>query len=127
MFQCWQLEKNIFYIQQFGAIFFRSFDFSVDNFRELTSAYGTREIKSFSAGCKMVKDLKNTQTVDARNNPFPLHPEMSLEPWKPNVFLPVKVLQKRMAIVFFMMGMNLSVNFRHAFLKLSVGGNYTIH
>ena len=48
----------------------------------------------------MVKDVKNTQTVDARNNPFPLHPEMSLEPWKPDVFLPVKVLQKRMAKVF---------------------------
>ena len=75
----------------------------------------------------MVKDVKNTQTVDARNNPFPLHPEMSLEPWKPDVFLPVKVLQKRMAKAFFVMKMNSSVNSRHAFLKLSVGGNYTIH
>ena len=119
--------KKIFFIFNNTGNFFCSFDFSVDNFRELTSAYGTHAIESFSAGCKMVKDLKNTQTVDARNNPFPLHPEMSLEPWKPNVFLPVKVLQKRMAKVFFMMGMNLSVNFRHAFLKLSVGGNYTIH
>ena len=117
MFQYWQFEKNIFYIQQFGAIFFRSFDFSVDNFRELTSAYGTHAIESFSAGCKMVKDLKNTQTVDARNNPFPLHPEMSLEPWKPNVFLPVKVTQKRMAKAFFCDGNELVRKFPSRFLR----------
>ena len=80
MFQYWQLEKNIFYIQQFGVIFFRSFDFSVDNFCELTSTYCTHAIENFSAGCKTVEDVKNTQTVDASNNPFPLHPEMSREP-----------------------------------------------
>ena len=79
-----QLAENL--CKQFSAILFRIFDFSVDNFLELTSTYCTYANKNFSAGRRTVDDTKNIQTVGPGNNTFPFYLEMSREPWRPDVF-----------------------------------------
>ena len=71
--------------KKFGAILFRGYDFNIDIFRRLTKTYCSHSMKNLSAGREVVDHKNNIQRVDPGDNIFPLHPEMSREPWKPDV------------------------------------------
>ena len=73
--------------KKFGAILFRGYDFNIDIFRRLTKTYCSHSMKNLSAGREVVDHKNNIQRVDPGDNIFPLHPEMSREPWKPDVAL----------------------------------------
>ena len=101
-----QLVEDLY--KKYGAILFRGFDFSVDNFRELTTTYCSHSVKNFSAGRETIDDINNIQTVDPGDNPFPLHPEMSREPWKPDVcFFACETAPKEDGQTFFCDGIEL--------------------
>ena len=71
--------------KKFGAILFRGFNFNVNIFSQFTSTYCSHSMKNLSVGREIVDKINNIQSVDPGDNVFPLHPEMSREPWKPDV------------------------------------------
>lgn len=69
----------------YGALLFRGFPLDLDIFREITQAYCTHAVFNESGGRQLVDDEQVIQTVNEGARPFPLHPELSREPWKPDV------------------------------------------
>ncbi len=68
-----------------GAILFSGFPFDLDAFRNLTRRFCTHAIVNLSGGREIVDLENNIRTVDPGDEPFPLHPELAREPWKPDV------------------------------------------
>jgi alpha-ketoglutarate-dependent taurine dioxygenase len=68
-----------------GAILFSGFPFELTAFRDLTHRFCTHAVENLSGGREIVDSENNIQTVDPGDGPFPLHPELSREPWKPDV------------------------------------------
>lgn len=68
-----------------GAILLSGFDLTVDKFREFTDKYCQTSVFNESNDRKTVDAKKNIQTVNLGTDAFPLHPELSREPWKPDV------------------------------------------
>ena len=71
--------------KKFGAILFRGFELSVGSFQLLTTTFCTHSVMNLSPGRETIDKINNIQTVDPGIDPFPLHPEMSRLPWKPDV------------------------------------------
>ena len=69
-----------------GAILFRGFDLSVDIFANLTQAFCTHPLVHPNHKRMIVDREKAIQTVDPGSLAFPLHPELSHLPWKPDVY-----------------------------------------
>jgi len=57
----------------------------VQPWRLITLAGEERHHSLHVAGREVIDDKNNIQSVDPGDNVFPLHPEMSREPWKPDV------------------------------------------
>jgi hypothetical protein len=67
-----------------GAILLRGFSLDMDAFRAFTAKYCASSVFNESPD-RTVLDAENSiQTVNGGSAPFPLHPELSREPWKPD-------------------------------------------
>lgn len=68
-----------------GAILFRGFDFDLPAFRVFTETFCSSSVFNESPDRLLLDDESYIQSVNAGLDPFPLHPELSREPWKPDV------------------------------------------
>ncbi|NQU62360.1 MAG: TauD/TfdA family dioxygenase [Rhodospirillales bacterium] len=68
-----------------GAILFRGFDLDVGIFTGLTQKYCTHAAINDSPGRDVIDRENCIQTVNLDDVAFPLHPELSMVPWKPDV------------------------------------------
>ncbi len=68
-----------------GAILFRGFPLDLDGFRQLTSRFCTHGMVNAADLRELVDAENNIQTVNRGERPFPLHPELSPEPWRPDI------------------------------------------
>lgn len=71
--------------KRFGAILLRGFDVDLDGFRDLTKRLCTGSVFNESPGREVIDPEQNIQTVNLGDQAFPLHPELSREPWKPDI------------------------------------------
>lgn len=69
----------------YGAVLFRGYALDTDAFSSLVRTYCTHAVFNESGGREMVDEEQVIQTVNIGSLPFPLHPELSREPWKPDV------------------------------------------
>lgn len=72
-------------LETYGAILFRGYDIDVDIFRQMTASYCFNSVFNNSPGRRVIDKEHNIQTVNLGAEAFPLHPELSREPWKPDV------------------------------------------
>ena len=77
------LFKKIY--KHYGALLFRGFEFSVDIFKDFTSSICTHATFNAAQGREVIDAEQAIQTVNLGQAAFPLHPEMSRVPWKPDV------------------------------------------
>lgn len=68
-----------------GAILFRGFDFDLDIFSSMTKKFCTTAAFNRSEDREILDEKSRIQTVNLGVKEFPLHPELSREPWKPDV------------------------------------------
>lgn len=68
-----------------GALLFRGFGIDVGQFREFAQQFCSTSVVNESPGRRPVDPDAHIFTVDAGTRAFPLHPELSREPWKPDV------------------------------------------
>ena len=67
-----------------GAILLRGFDVDMQAFRDLTRTLCVNSVFNESPGRELLDAENNIQTVNTGLEAFPLHPELSREPWKPD-------------------------------------------
>ncbi|MDH3688390.1 MAG: TauD/TfdA family dioxygenase [Gammaproteobacteria bacterium] len=70
--------------KEHGAILFRGFPLDFEIFRQITARLCFNSIFNNSPGRQIVDKKRNIQTVNLGDEAFPLHPELSREPWKPD-------------------------------------------
>ena len=75
---------KLLYIEH-GAVLFRGFNLSIENFGRLAKCFTTHATLNESRNREMLCDENRVQTVALGGAPFPLHPELSRRPWKPDV------------------------------------------
>lgn len=68
-----------------GAFLLRAFKVDLDVFAQLTSRYCSASVFNESGGRELLDGELNIQTVNLGPAAFPLHPELSRVPWKPDV------------------------------------------
>lgn len=68
-----------------GAILLRGFDVGLDEFRAFTAQFCSSSVFNESPDRKLLDDAHNIQSVNGGSDAFPLHPELSREPFKPDV------------------------------------------
>ena len=68
-----------------GAILLRGFDIDINTFRSFTEKYCSSSVFNESPDRKLLDEDANIQSVNFGAHPFPLHPELSREPWKPDI------------------------------------------
>ena len=68
-----------------GALLFRGFGIDVAQFRTFARQFCSTSVVNESPGRHAVDPDAHIYTVDAGTRAFPLHPELSREPWKPDV------------------------------------------
>lgn len=68
-----------------GAVLFSGFPFKIKAFRDLTNSFCSHAVNNGSGGREIIDAKNNIQTVDPGTKDFPLHPELSREPWKPDI------------------------------------------
>jgi alpha-ketoglutarate-dependent taurine dioxygenase len=66
-------------------LLFRGFAIDLDVFRRFAELYCLTSVFNESRGRVMLDERHNIQSVNLGVAPFPLHPELSREPWKPDV------------------------------------------
>ncbi|SDC46980.1 Taurine dioxygenase, alpha-ketoglutarate-dependent [Sphingomonas sp. YR710] len=71
--------------RQHGALLFRGFPPDLAAFRQFTTRFCTGSVFNESPDRQLLDDAHNIQSVNGGADPFPLHPELSREPWKPDV------------------------------------------
>lgn len=71
--------------KRYGALLLRGFSLNFERFRGLTDRYCSASVFNESPGREVLDDALNIQTVNIGKEAFPLHPELSREPWKPDV------------------------------------------
>ena len=69
----------------YGAVLFRGFALDTNAFRSLVGIYCTHAVFNESGGREIVDEDQVIQTVNTGSLSFPLPPELSREPWKPDV------------------------------------------
>ena len=67
-----------------GALLFRGFGVDVAQFRSFARQFCSTSVVNESPGRQAVDPDAHIFTVDAGTRAFPLHPELSREPWKPD-------------------------------------------
>lgn len=68
-----------------GAILFRGFNFDLDIFGSMTGKFCSSAAFNRSEDREILDEKSRIQTVNLGVKEFPLHPELSREPWKPDV------------------------------------------
>lgn len=68
-----------------GALLFRGFGMDVGQFRAFAQQFCSTSVVNESPGREAVDPEAHIYTVDGGTRAFPLHPELSREPWKPDV------------------------------------------
>lgn len=68
-----------------GALLLRGFTLDLDAFAGLTRRYCSGSVFNESPGREVLARERNIQTVNVGIDAFPLHPELSREPWKPDI------------------------------------------
>lgn len=68
-----------------GALLFRGFGVDVAGFGAFARQFCATSVVNESPGRKTVDAAAKLYTVDAGNRAFALHPELSREPWKPDI------------------------------------------
>ncbi|MEQ8177781.1 MAG: TauD/TfdA family dioxygenase [Amphiplicatus sp.] len=68
-----------------GALLFRGFDMDLATFTAFTARHCSSSVFNESPDRLLVDRENNIQSVNLGVDPFPLHPELSREPWKPDV------------------------------------------
>src|SRR5262245_34623494 len=68
-----------------GALLLRGFSLDLDVFAALTQRYCSASVFNDSPGREVLERERNIQTVNLGADAFPLHPELSREPWKPDI------------------------------------------
>lgn len=68
-----------------GALLLRGFSVDLDVFAGLTQRYCSGSVFNESPGREVLQPERNIQTVNVGADAFPLHPELSREPWKPDI------------------------------------------
>ena len=71
--------------RQHGALLLRGFAADLDGFRRFAERYCIASVFNDSRGRVVLDDANNIQSVNRGVAPFPLHPELSREPWRPDV------------------------------------------
>lgn len=71
--------------KRYGALLFRGFPLTLDDLRTMTDRFCTHAIFNDSLGRKTVDDARAIQTVNVGEGNLLQHPELSREPWKPDV------------------------------------------
>ena len=70
---------------RYGAILFRGFPADLVAFRDFTARFCVSSVFNESPDRQLLDPESIIQTVNGGEAPFPLHPELSREPWKPDV------------------------------------------
>lgn len=68
-----------------GALLLRGFGTELDDFRRFAQQFCASSVFNESPDRQLLDSTNNIQSVNAGLDPFPLHPELSREPWKPDV------------------------------------------
>ena len=71
--------------KQHGALLFRGFDSSIPQFGPFVRQFCSTSVVNESPGRNPIDPEANIHTVDGGTAAFSLHPELSREPWKPDV------------------------------------------
>jgi alpha-ketoglutarate-dependent taurine dioxygenase len=71
--------------RQHGALLFRGFPPDLAAFQQFTTRFCTGSVFNESPDRQLLDGTNNIQSVNGGADPFPLHPELSREPWKPDV------------------------------------------
>lgn len=67
-----------------GALLFRGFPADLDGFHRFAGRFCSTSVFNESPDRLLLRAEPNIQTVNGGGDPFPLHPELSREPWKPD-------------------------------------------
>ncbi len=67
-----------------GALLLRGFDTDLNGFRRFTARYCSGSVFNESPDRQLLDAAANIQSVNGGSRAFPLHPELSREPWKPD-------------------------------------------
>ncbi|HET9397379.1 MAG TPA: TauD/TfdA family dioxygenase [Sphingomicrobium sp.] len=70
-----------------GALLLRGFDLDVGTFRRFAERLCTTSVFNESPNRALLDPESDIQSVDLGIEPFPLHPELSREPWRPDACL----------------------------------------
>jgi alpha-ketoglutarate-dependent taurine dioxygenase len=68
-----------------GALLLRGFGLDMADFRAFANKLCSSSVFNESADRKLLDGDYKIQSVNGGSEPFPLHPEISREPWKPDV------------------------------------------
>ncbi len=68
-----------------GALLLRGFGADLDSFAAFTRQFCAGSVFNESPDRQLLDGAHNIQSVNGGTAPFPLHPELSREPWKPDV------------------------------------------
>lgn len=68
-----------------GAVLFRDFDYDLEGLSGFTARFCSRFVRNESGRRDLVSADGTTQTVNLGIEPFPLHPELSRVPWRPDI------------------------------------------
>jgi hypothetical protein len=72
-------------LRSHGVVLLRGFDVAKEDFRNFVSSLCSSEVFNESPARLVLDREKMIQTVDLGVDPFPLHPELSREPFQPDV------------------------------------------
>ena len=70
--------------KQHGALLLRGYSGGIEEFRELAAAFCPVAILNDSLNRLRLGPTEDVQSANLGTQPFPLHPELSREPWKPD-------------------------------------------
>lgn len=68
-----------------GAVLLRGFPMDIERFHAFTDIWCASSVFNESPDRRLLDEAHNIQSVNGGSAPFPLHPELSREPWKPDV------------------------------------------
>jgi len=71
--------------KQHGALLLRGFGTDLESFRRFAQQFCISSAFNDSRGRNLLDPTHNIQSVNRGVAPFPLHPELSREPWRPDV------------------------------------------
>lgn len=71
--------------KSYGAVLLRGFAMDLAGFRDLTDRLCTNAVFNESPSREVLDAERSIQTVNIGVEAFPLHPELSREPWKPDI------------------------------------------